>query len=332
MVKVGLIGCGSFAMGMHVPNLMKNPKYKIQATMDLNEEVARKAQEKTGAAYFTTDVNRLLQDSEIDAVFITTRHDSHASLSVQAAEAGKHVFCEKPMGLNREECRRVAEAVKANGVKYTIGYNRGMAPLVTNARELLREVSGKKLIYHRLQAPFPAQHWTHDPLVGGGRFIGEGCHIFDLLCELVEAPPVSVYAAGGTFLDPEKVSIPDSGIVTITFADGSVGTTLISSAGCPDFPKEATEIYCDHRAIYIVDFCRMEYYGFRGQKKVSMEFAAVDKGQAVEIDLFADAILKDTAPPNDLTKAARAAVISFKVNESIATGAPVSIEEEEYCF
>jgi len=332
MLKVGLIGCGSFAMGMHVPNLMKNSKYKIYATMDINEQVAQSAQGKTGAAYSTTDVHRLLDDPEIDVVFITTRHDSHASLSVQAANAGKHILCEKPMGLNREECRKVAEAVKKINVKYTVGYNRGMAPLVTQARDLLQEIEGKKMIYHRIQAPFPADHWTHDPKVGGGRFIGEGCHIFDLLCELVQAPPISVYASGGTFLDPHKVHIPDSGIVTITFADGSVGTTLISSAGCPDFPKEATEIYCDHRAIYILDFYRMEYYGFQGHKKISVEFGTVDKGQAIEIDLLADAIVKDTTPPNDITKAARAAVISFMVNESMEKGVSIQIEEKDYCF
>lgn len=332
ILNVGLIGCGGFARGMHIPNLKKNSKYRIHAAMDINETVAQETAKDTGAKHWTSDVKRLLADGEIDVVFITTRHDSHAPLTIQAAHAGKHVLCEKPMGMNREECRAVAGAVEKAGIKYTVGYNRGMAPLVTQARDLLKGVTGKKLIYHRIQAPFPEDSWTHDPKVGGGRFVGEGCHIFDLLCELVQSPPVSVYASGGTFLDPQKVTIPDSGIITIAFADGSVGTTLIASAGCAAFPKEATEIYCAGRAICISDFREMAYFGFKGQERVRIELGAADKGQTIEIDRLADAILNDTEPPNGPVKAARAAVISYMVNESIAKGAPIPIEEKDYVF
>jgi predicted dehydrogenase len=234
------------------------------------------------------------------------------------------------MGLDRDECRAVVAAVKKAGVKYTVGYNRGLAPLITRARDLLKTVPAKKLIYHRIQAPFPENSWTHDPKVGGGRFVGEGCHIFDLLCELVQAPPVAIHAVGGIFLNPDKVKIPDSGIITITFADGSVGTTLIASAGCSAFPKEATEIYCAGKAIYINDFREMSYFGFENQERARLEYAVVDKGQAIEIDQLADAILNDTEPPNGLIKAVRAAVISFMVNESIAGGRPVPISEADY--
>jgi len=329
-LRTGLIGCGGFARGMHVPNLKKNAKYAIHAVADINAEAAKSLGTEVGASYATTDINKILTDKNVDVVFITTRHDSHAELSIRAAQAGKHILCEKPMGLNREECRAVAEAVKKAGVKYTVGYNRGMAPLVTKARDLLKTAKGKKLIYHRIQAPFPENSWTHDPKIGGGRFVGEGCHIFDLLCELVQSPPVSVYASGGIFLNPDKVKIPDSGIVTITFADGSVGTTLIASAGCSSFPKEATEIYCAGKAIYINDFKEMSYFGFEAQDRARLEYSAADKGQASEIDQLADAILNDTEPPNGLLKAARAAVISFMVNESIKNKAPVPVCEAEY--
>ncbi len=331
-LRVGLIGCGGFARCMHVPNLKKNPKYEIFATMDINVDSAREVAEDTGASYWTTDVNRILDDPNIDVVFITTTHDSHAALSIKAAQAGKHILCEKPMGLSRDECKAVAMAVKKSGVKYTVGYNRGMAPLITKARDLLSPLKEKKLIYHRIQAPFPETHWTHDPKIGGGRFVGEGCHIFDLLCELVQAPPVSVYASGGTFLDPQIVKIPDSGIVTITFADGSVGTTLIASAGCPTFPKESTEIYCANKSIYISDFKEMEYHGFDGQERNRFEMGSTDKGQIAEIDQLAGAILKNTEAPNGLVKAARAAVISYMVGESLSSGLPVAISTLDYTF
>ena len=183
IINVGLIGCGGFANGTHIPILKSNPKYKIYAAMDIFEDAAKAVGESTRSAYWTTDLDRLLSDKKVDVVFITTRHDSHAELSIKAANAGKHVMCEKPMALNAEDCKAIAKAVKENNVKYTVGYNRGMAPMVTITRDLLsKELSDKKkMIYHRIQAPFPESSWTHIPEVGGGRFVGEGCHIFDLL-------------------------------------------------------------------------------------------------------------------------------------------------------
>jgi predicted dehydrogenase len=330
-LKVGLIGCGGFARGVHIPSIRNNPKYTLHAAMDISEEAAKQVAVENDASYWTNDLDRLLSDKEIDVVFITTRHNSHAQLSVKAANAKKHILCEKPMGLNRDECRAVFEAVKRNNVKYTVGYNRGIAPMITKARDLLKEYPNKKkMVYHRIQAPFTESHWIHIEDVGGGRFVGEGCHIFDLLCEIVNAPPVMVYASGGTFLDPEVIKIPDSGIVTITFADGSVCSTLINSAGCSDFSKEATEIYCDNKAIYINNFRRMEYFGFEGHNKTLLEFDSGDKGHAIEVDLLADAILNDTESPNNIINAAKAAVISFMVNESIKTGAPIPIKESDY--
>lgn len=331
-VRVGIIGCGGFALNMHVPNLLRSPKYHVRATMDIDADAAEKAREAAGAEYASTDLERILTDTQIDAVIITTRHNLHADQTIRAAQAGKHVLCEKPMALNAEEVARVAAAVSKAGVAYTVGYNRGMAPMITRARELLAAEGHKIMIYHRIQAPFPAEHWTHDPAVGGGRFVGEGCHIFDLMSEIIPAEPVSVFAAGGTFLDPDIVHIPDSAVVTISYADGSVGTTLINSDGCPGFSKEATEIYCNGKAISIVNFQHMEYFGFEGHGKVSLSYDGVDKGHAVEIDRFADAILQGTAPPNGLTQAARAAVISYKVMQSLESGAPIPISKDEYRF
>lgn len=328
-VIAGFIGCGGFARNMHMPILMKNEKYEIKAVMDINEEAAKEAAGQCSAEYYTTDIGRILNDDEIDLVFITTRHDSHADLTVRAANAGKHVMCEKPMALNYEDCRRIIEAVKKNNVKYTIGYNRGLAPMVTKAKDLLDTIEGKIMAYHRIQAPFPESHWTHIPEVGGGRFVGEGCHIFDLFSRLMDSEPVSVYASGGTFLNQDIVKIPDSANVTITFADGSVCTTLIASAGCSLFEKEATEIYCDNKAIFINGFREMSYYGFDGHDRIDYNFDKVDKGQMVELDQLADAILNDTESPNGLAVALKGAVISYKVLESLESGMPVEIKPEE---
>ena len=329
-VRIGVIGCGGFARAMHIPNMLANPKYEIIALCDLDLAAAEAARAEAGARYATADADVVLADEDVDAVLIITRHDSHAGLSVRAAVAGKHILCEKPMGLNLQECRQVAEAVRRANVVYTIGYDRGMAPLVLKAKELLADDRAKKLVYHRIQAPFPVSHWIHDAQIGGGRLVGEGCHVFDLLCELMAAAPTSVYASGGAFLDRQRVATPDSGIVTLTFADGSVGTTLIASDGSAAFPKEATEIYWAGKAIYIDNYRELSYYGVVGRDETKISLETVDKGHRREIDLFADAILRGTPPPNGLANALRAALISFLAVESMASGQPISIGESDY--
>lgn len=328
VVNIGLIGCGGFMRGMHAPNLAANPRFRVVACCDLDRERAEACREIVGQGYVTDDPERLLADEDVEAVLIATRHDAHAELTVRAARAGKHVLCEKPMALNEAQCRQVIDAVRRAGVVYTVGYNRGLSPLVTRAKRLLRAYPAKAMIYHRIQAPFPESHWTHDPAMGGGRFVGEGCHIFDLFCELIEAPPTTVYAAGGTFLDPAVVHLPDSAIVTLLFADGSVATTLIASDGCASFPKESTEVFAGGRAIQIDNFQRMTWHGFDGDNPGGIALETVDKGHRVELDRFADAILDGAAPPNGLANALRAALISFAVNESLASGQPVTLSPD----
>lgn len=328
MIKIGVIGCGKIAQFRHIPEYASNPNVRLVGFFDINQKRAADLATKFGGqAYESLEA---LLAADIDAVSVCTPNYVHAQQSIAALKAGKHVLCEKPMGVNEQECRWVVEAVQATGVHYTVGYNRGMAPLVVAARDLIGDSPAKRLIYHRIQAPFPASHWTHQAEIGGGRFVGEGCHIFDLLCELIPAPPVAVYAAGGTFLDPEMVQIPDSGIVTLTFADGSVGTTLIASDGCARFPKEATEIYWAGRAILIDDFTRLTYRDLAPEGDREIALPAQDKGHREELAAFARAIRGEGPPPNGLSQALRAALISFRVLDSLATGQPAAIAASDY--
>lgn len=318
---------------MHLPILQGDPRIKVHGVMDIDEASARSMAELSAAEYWTTDLDRILTDSSTDTVLITTRHNTHAEISIAAARAGKHVFCEKPMALNLEDCRKVAEAVREAGVKYSIGYNRGLAPMIEQARKLLAsQGEHKKMMYHRLQAPFPEDSWTHDPTVGGGRFVGEGCHIFDLFCRLTDSPVTRVYAAGGTFLDPQKVTIPDSALVTLSFEDGSVATVLINSAGCGKFPKEATEIYCDGKAIYIENFKHMQTVGYDSIGTTVTNTEQGDKGHTEQMTRFFDAVAEGTPAPNDERIAIRAALLSYKVVESLESGGPINVDQAEYAL
>lgn len=328
---VGIIGCGGFARGVHVPNILKNPKYRIIATADVNEEAAEALKRETRAEYHTVEADDMLDDKNIDVVFITTRHDSHAELSIKSAERGKHLLCEKPMGLNYRECRRVSEAVRKSGVKYTIGYNRGLAPMVLKAKELLAGGDDRIMASHRMQNPLPPAHWLLDAGIGGGRITGEGCHVFDMLCGIMNSAPVRVYASGGRFLK-DSIDPYDSAQILITFRDGSTGAAMLMSSGSAYFPKEATEIYAGGKSVYINNFKEMVYCGFEGKATVTISYEPGDKGQALEIDLLAEAIINDSPAPNGPEQAARAAVIGFKAVESMESGKPVDISEEEYKF
>jgi predicted dehydrogenase len=328
-VRLGIVGCGNFARGQ-MNNIVSDGGYDVRIVCDKIADKAETFRKDFDLPRAVTDYQEILAAPDIDAVLVTTEHDSHAEICIAAANAGKHIFCEKPMALNMEQVRNIAEAVNRNQVKYTVGYNRAISPIVTEAAGKISTLSGKTMIYHRIQALFPVDHWTHIPEIGGGRFVGEGCHIFDLFCRMIDSEPVSVYAAGGTYLDEEQVKIPDTAVVTITFADGSVAVTLIHSNGCGTFPKESTEIYRDGKVIQIEDFCSASYYGFEEGRTSTIKLAARDKGHKREVELFRLAVLEDKPAPNGIQIAAKAALISYLTVESIRTGQPMQVNAADW--
>ena len=326
-INVSVIGCGLFASFMHLPNIAANDKFKLYCACDIDEEKAQAQAEKYDMAYFTADYEKVLQDPDVDLVVITTRHDGHAQLAIEAAKAKKHILCEKPMALNIEDCRAIMKAIKENGVKYTVGYNRGLAPCISNARKIIKEKNKPVVVYHRM-ANFIKDHWLMEGKIGGGRVVGEGCHVLDLLCAVTGSEPVRVYAEGGIFSGDDPKAVPDTQVVTIGFKDGSIASMVLSSVGNIFAPKESTEIYCDQTTILITDFIETRIWD--GDATLhTITPPEQDKGQTIEIDLLADAIIIDTEPPNGPENACRAALMSYKVLEAIQTGKVQQIEKSE---
>lgn len=327
-INVAIVGCGSFAKGVHIPNMAANSKYRLYAACDVVEDVAREIAEEYQMAYATTDYKRILEDSRVDLVVITTRHDLHAQQSTQAARAKKHILCEKPMALTLEDCHEGMKVVRENKVKYTIGYNRGLAPLVTKARKILQDKGKPIAIYHRM-ANFITDHWLLDGKIGGGRVVGEGCHVLDLFCVLAGSEPIRIYAEGGAFTQNKSDVVPDTQVVTLSFQNNSIATMLLSSVGNNNAPKESIEIFCGQTTIFIDDFKQMRIWDGNAPVQ-TVNLPSQDKGHAIEIDLLADAILNDTPPPNGPENACRAALLSFKVLEAIQTNHVQAIEESQY--
>ena len=272
---MALIGGGSFARLMHVPNL-KALNVRVPVVVSGSGVSARQVAELLNAERATTDYDSVLADSGVGAVIIATRHHLHAAQVIAAAKAGKHIFVEKPLGVTGDECRAAVEAVEAAGVVCAVGFNRRFSPYAVAVKTAIHSVGGLKQIVCRVNAgPLPSSHWLLDPKEGGGRLIGEGCHFFDLMAWLIGAKPESVTA--------QRIgdSVDDVSAV-VRFTDGSVGTLIYTGLGDPQYPKERVEIFAGGGVAVIDDFRAVEFSGLRGKSAKGVQ----DKGHRALLENF----------------------------------------------
>jgi len=260
-VGVAVIGAGGFASAFHLPNLAKMPEAQLEAVVDVVGQKAKGAAEKHGARYCTTDYREVLEDDQVDAVVVATRHNLHPEIAIAAAKAGKHVFTEKPLAITVEACEQVLKAVEKAGVLLSVGFNRRFSIFSQKAKPLIDAWAGPKMVVYRCNAgSVPPDHWTIDPTIGGGRIVGEGVHFFDLCCWFVDQDPVDVRADRMTLADEE--GIPSNNLSTILrFPDGSVATVIYCTLGHPAVQKEQIEIYGDGAVICIDNFCSIRFAG-----------------------------------------------------------------------
>ena len=225
--SVGFVGAGNYVSRVLIPTFSANGA-RLTGIASSGGVSAAHFGRKFGFLRATTDADELIDSREIDTVVIGTRHDSHARFVIQALQAGKSVFVEKPLALTMEEIERIAAAWSASGPPeerrhVMVGFNRRFAPQIKKMKTLLEGVREPKSFIVTVNAgAIPANHWTQDPKVGGGRIIGEGCHFVDLLRFLAGVPIVDArvqsVGRGGSWVCDDKVAI------TLAFADGSWGT------------------------------------------------------------------------------------------------------------
>jgi predicted dehydrogenase len=274
--RVGVIGAGTFARGVLLPALARHADITAVATS--TGISARASADRFGAALATTDTEAVIAAPDVDAVLIATRHDTHADYATAALRAGKHVFVEKPLGLSESQLAAVEEAAAdASGV-LVVGFNRRFAPLALQLREALGDC-GPLLVNYRINAGrLPRSHWTHDPQVGGGRIVGEGCHFIDFAAFLTGSQPVHVAAAAVTGTSEPR---EDCTAATFTFADGSVAQVVYSALGDSALPKERIEVLGEAGAGVLDDFRKLRLYR-RGREEVRS--GRRDKGHAAEME------------------------------------------------
>lgn len=273
---VGVVGYGSYFRSVLLPLLKKHQGFRLASVCARTGLSVRHAVEKDGFARGSTDYRELLADPEVDLVYVATRHDLHYPVARAALEAGKAVFVEKPMTLTSAEGRGLATLAAEQGRLLTVGFNRRFSPHAVRLKELLGTLAGPKTLLYRVNAgPLPVGHWLLDPVEGGGRLLGEGVHFFDLLAYLAGTEPLRVESLA----PPGRAR--DEAVVSVQFADGSVGALVYAGGGSPALGKERVEVFCAGASFVLDDYRRLLVHGVSGK---GVETRFVEKGQREQLE------------------------------------------------
>ncbi len=323
-LSVGFIGAGNFAQSSLLP-FIDSKKVALRGVCTSNGLNAKNVARKFGFEQATTDPKEIYASKSIDAVFIATRHNLHASLCVQAIKNHKHVFVEKPLALNEAELAAVINAhdaaKKQSHLRFMVGFNRRFAPSVRRAKEFFADVDEPMLVLYRVNAGFiPADHWVHDPVEGGGRIIGEVCHFIDTIQYLTKGEPTQVFAQSLSLSGKRTQS--DNVVITIRLSNGSLGTIVYLANGDAAVAKERIEMSSGGKTAIIDNFKTLETYA--GGTRKTHDSMTADKGHKTEVEEFISSVhlAADLIPFQSLVATTRA---TFKVIESLETGLPIDL-------
>jgi predicted dehydrogenase len=304
---VAFIGMGNYARSVLMPKLKGADGVALTAVITKTGLSANHSAKKFGFAKAATDAAAALDDPRTQAVFVATRHDSHAALAARALQAGKHVFCEKPLALDRASLADAIEAARASGLTLTVGFNRRFAPLLQQAKAALQPRSGPLMMLYRINAgAIPGDSWVQRD-EGGGRILGEACHFVDSLTYLCGSLPVEVQATAAE-------GHADAVSAILRFADGSVGTIVYSSLGDPGLPKEYLEAFASGRAVTLDDFAALTIHSSGKSRTVKQ---AQDKGQAALVAAFLDAAKGKAAAPIPLDEIDAVSRATIAIEEAL---------------
>ncbi|HVP79578.1 MAG TPA: bi-domain-containing oxidoreductase [Thermodesulfobacteriota bacterium] len=325
---LGVFGAGNFARSVLLPALKKIEAIRLRALCSAGGLSAVRSGEKLGFEIATSDEDEVYKDPAVGAVFILTRHDQHARQVIEALHSGKHVFVEKPLCRTLEELKEI-ESVYSSPVTQnsslilTVGYNRRFAPMALQLKSFLANVHEPLVMHYRINAGFiPSDHWVQDPKQGGGRMIGEVCHFVDFLTFVTGMLPKRVDARA---LSSDGRYHDDNVVITLEFADGSLGTITYVANGDAAFPKERVEIFGGGATAVLDDFRRLELV-HRGRKKVYRSRLHQDKGHQEECNAFIAAVWKGSSLPITFEELLATTLTTFAIEKSLKSGEPVVVD------
>ncbi|MDD5681614.1 MAG: Gfo/Idh/MocA family oxidoreductase, partial [Candidatus Omnitrophica bacterium] len=310
ILNVGLIGAGSFAKGTILPNIdrLKN-MYNICAIASKTGANAKAVAKRYRANYATTDYREVLSDNNIDMVIISTRHDLHARIAIEAARAGKGIFLEKPMALHEKELGELAAVLNDTKVPFTVGFNRRFSPYIKMVKDCVTKRTNPMMINYQMNASHVSKdHWIFSG-EGGGRNIGEACHIYDIF-NFLTGSEVSQITSASLSPKTQQYSSNDNFAATIKYADGSICNLIYTALGSKGYQKEGMAVYFDGKVIRMDDYKKMEGYG---GCDCSMETERQEKGYEEEFAAFAASIKKGEAYSIPIRQLIQATEMSFAV-------------------
>ncbi|MCC6298490.1 MAG: bi-domain-containing oxidoreductase [Anaerolineales bacterium] len=314
-VRLGVLGAGLFANSVLLPAIKKVDGIQLVGIASSGGLHAQHAGKKFGFKYATSSEDEIINDSNINTVAILTRHDSHSELVVKALKAGKHVFVEKPLAITPEQLNKVEKTLRST--KYgilAVGFNRRFAPLAQSLKSQVSNLQSPLHVHYRVNAGYlPADHWNHDPNIGGGRIIGEACHFVDFITFLIGAVPVSVTAHA---LPDDGKYREDNVSMTFTFPDGSIGVVDYLANGDKSLPKERVEVFCGGMVAVLDGFVSLQ---ITKDGKMREERGAQDKGWVSEWNAFVKAIREGGEPPIPYEQLVGVTKSTFAAVESVRT-------------
>jgi predicted dehydrogenase len=314
--SVAFIGSGNYAGRVLIP-AFKAAGAQLHTVVSAGGVSAVHYGKKFGFATASTDSQTHLADPAVDTIVIATRHNSHAAQVIAGLEAGKHVFCEKPLCLSIKELDEI-EAAKGRHPDQLllVGFNRRFAPLTLKLKSLVDTAIGPKVVVMTVNAgDIPADHWTQDKDVGGGRIVGEACHFIDLIRHVVGSPirrwqVMSIGGGAGTAVTEDKSTI------TFVFEDGSIGTVHYLANGHKGFPKERLEVFCGGKILQLDNFRKLRGWGWKGFRTASL--LRQDKGQNACAKAFVDAIRNGDTSPIPVAEIMEVSRVTIEVAEEIS--------------
>ena len=318
---LGIIGSGNFTKVTVLPILSKL-KAKIKYLSSSSGLSGTLLAKKFDVQYSTTNNDDILNDSEVDAVIITTRHNAHARMCIAALQAGKHVFVEKPLALSLEEIDEIIEVYEQSNKTLTVGFNRRFSPFVQDIKQKLGGLNLPINVVITVNAgEIQANHWTQNMSIGGGRIIGEACHFIDLITYLSGSLVDSV-VMNSMGENPEVNT--DNATILLKYQNGSTGVINYFANGNKGYSKERIEVYSQGKTMVIDNFRKSKYYGLKSSG-MSGIFQSQNKGHHEQFRLFLERLKNGgeaIIPFEEIINTSRASICAV---ESLKLGAWVSV-------
>ncbi|MGY8923934.1 MAG: Gfo/Idh/MocA family oxidoreductase, partial [Flavobacteriales bacterium] len=317
---IGIIGAGNFTSATVLPNLKKlNASIKyIASSGGLSSTTMAK---KYKIVNSTTNYKEILNDTEVDLVFITTKHHMHAPMVLETLKAGKSVFVEKPLALTKIELDEISEEYHKQNVNVSVGYNRRFAPLAKKMKSLLGNDNTPMNIIATMNAGFiPANVWVQDMEVGGGRIIGEACHYIDL-CTYLSASKVIAVCMNAMGTNPQENT--DNASILLKYENGSNAVINYFANGSKAYAKERLEVFSQERTLIMDNWRKLKTFGFKGSSDSSSK---QDKGHYNQFNKLIEQQQKGGNPMIPFDEIVNTTRASFAAIESLKEGKWISIK------